>query len=208
MLVGEGQEWPDGEEQAWSILSQLRPEDVCRRAQVDFDGKAGHYIMSSFKENVFVAPKHRRIWGDSRIASLVANELYHYFGLSALWYLVQAKDIGPSGNLINPREVSGGMIFAQGSHVLPLDRLVQRYANDVDGFICRALAVGSERLNYGDCSVRLFPFPRVPVELVIWNGDEEFPARANILFDSTCSVHLPTDIIWSTAMVGILVMLK
>ena len=208
MLVGEGQEWLDGEERAWRILSQFGSEDVCRRAQVDFDERAGHYILSSFNENVYIAPKQRRIWGDSWIAGLVLDELSHYSRLSALWYLVQAKDISPSGNLINPREVSGGMIFAQGSHVLPVDRLVERYGNDVDEFLCRALAIGGERLNYGDCSVRLFPFPRVPVALVVWKGDEEFPARANILFDSTCSVHLPTDIIWSTAMMSILVMLR
>ena len=62
-------------------------------------------------------------------------------------------------------------------------------------------------MNHGDASVKIFPFPRVPVVLLIWKHDEEFPARADILFDSTCSEHLPTDIIWSTAIMSILVML-
>jgi hypothetical protein len=62
-------------------------------------------------------------------------------------------------------------------------------------------------MDYGDTSVRLFPFPRVPVVLIIWKQDKEFPARADILLDSTCSEHLPTDIIWSTAMMSILTML-
>ena len=43
--------------------------------------------------------------------------------------------------------------------------------------------------------------------LLIWKEDDEFPARADMLFDSTCSEHLPTDIIWATAMISVLVML-
>jgi hypothetical protein len=32
----------------------------------------------------------------------------------------------------------------------------------------------------------------VPVTLVLWGGDEEFPARGNILFDDTISGYLST----------------
>ena len=96
-----------------------------------------------------------------------------------------------AGKLINPREVQDGLIFTHGSHVLPLDRIALRYGCSVDGLLEKGLAIGGERMNYGDGSLRLFPFPRVPVVLVIWKGVEEFQARASILFDSTCSAHLP-----------------
>lgn len=35
--------------------------------------------------------------------------------------------------------------------------------------------------------------PRVPVAITWWNADEEFPPRAELLFDVTASNHLPTD---------------
>ncbi|MFC1864958.1 DUF3786 domain-containing protein [Chloroflexota bacterium] len=207
MLIGEGQDWLDGVEQAWVILSSLSSEDVCRQAKVGFDELAGHYILSLFNEKIYISPEERRVWGDSELADLVLNELSHYSILAALWYLIQAKDIPFSGNLVSPREVNGGLIFALGSHVLPLNGLVEKYGSDVESLVKRGVALGGEQLNYGDASVRLFPFPRVPLVLLIWKRDEEFHARADILFDSTCSEHLPTDIIWSTAMMSILVML-
>ncbi len=208
MLIGEGQDWLEGEEKAWETLSRLETDDVCRRARADFNELAGSYILPMFNDKVFISPKKREIWGDSRVAGLVLNELRHYSRLSVLRYLTGAKDFPLSGNLMNPREVSGGLIFAQGSHTLPLDKMSEKYGNDINRFLQRGITLGGEQLDYADSSIRLFPFPRVPVVLLLWRGDGEFPARVDILFDSTCSSHLPTDIIWSTSMMSISVMLK
>jgi hypothetical protein len=55
--------------------------------------------------------------------------------------------------------------------------------------------------------VELYPLPRVPVTLILWFGDEEFPARADLLFDSSVELQAPLDIAWSAAMLSALVML-
>ena len=207
MLIGEGQDWLGGEEQAWQMLSQSAFIDVCRDAKADFDESSGHYALVMFNSKILISPGNRKIWGDSRAADLLLNKLPHYSRLSALRYLIEAKNIPLSGNLVNPREVNGGLIFSQGSHMLPLDKIVEKYKGNVKAFVQRGITLGGEQSDYGDASVRLFPFPRVPAVILIWKQDKEFPARADILFDSTCSQHLPTDIIWSTAMMSILVLL-
>ncbi|MBI3593004.1 MAG: DUF3786 domain-containing protein, partial [Nitrospirae bacterium] len=46
-----------------------------------------------------------------------------------------------------------------------------------------------------------------PVALILWAADEEFPSRVDLLFDSTCELQLPLDIIWSIAMMSLLLML-
>jgi len=206
MLIGEGQDWPDGEEQAWQKLLRLDYVNVCRNAKADFDELSGHYVLPLFNTSIFVSPGERRIWGDSSLADLLLNKLAHYSRLSTLWYLIQSKDIPLSDSLIKPREMNGGLIFEKGSHMLPLDRLVQKYGNNTGRFVQRGTTFGGEQLDYGDASIRLFPFPRVPVIFLIWGSDEVFPSHADILFDSTCSQHLPTDIIWSTAIMSILAM--
>ena len=62
-------------------------------------------------------------------------------------------------------------------------------------------------MKYGDASLQLLPLPRIPISLTLWLEDDEFPARVDIMFDSTCELQLPTDIIWSVAMMSALVML-
>lgn len=206
MLIGEGYDWRDGVESAWDTLVTLNPEDVCRKTKAYIDGVDGAYVLPFFNEQLFLIPKERRIQGSSGVAKLALDELPHFSTLAILWYLIQAKDIAPSGNLVNPAEVSGGLIFSLGSHRLPLDRLVEEYGGSAEKLIEKGVSLGGEPQEYGDASIRLFPFPKVPVILLIWGRDDEFPARADILFDSTCTEHLPTDILWSTAMMSILVM--
>ena len=207
MLVGEGQDWLDGEERAWDIVAELNPEDVSLRAKAVYDELSRHCILPLFNEEIFVSPKNRKIWGNSPKADFLLNELRYYSRLSVLWYLIQAKNIPLSGKLINPSNTGNGLMFSKGSHVLPLDKIAERYGNDIQGFLRRGGEFGGVQLSYGDASFRFFPFPRVPVILLLWKSDGEFPARADLLFDSTCTVHLPMDIIWSTAMLSILIML-
>ena len=88
-----------------------------------------------FGEDILVSPKSRRIWGNSAAAKFLLHRLRYYFRLSILWYLIQAKDVPLSGKLINPGNMSGGLIFQQGSHILPLDKVAQRYGNDLAGFL-------------------------------------------------------------------------
>lgn len=198
---------PTGEQQAWKILAELDPEDVCVRATVLFDKTAYQYILKSFSQDIYIFPKEKNIFAISPTANLLLNSLGRYSRLSILWYLINSKDISLSGELIKPGDLSGGAIYLKGTHVLPLDKLAEKYSGCIGQFIKRGVELGGEELGFGDASIRLWPFPRVPVVLIIWKGDEEFPARAYLLFDSTCQVQLPADVIWSTATMSLLVML-
>ena len=196
-----------GEEHAWGLLSDLDPEDVCRRADVGFDYPAGCFKLRLFSADILVFTGYRRISGDSPAADILLEQLGGYARLSALWYLVGARDIPVSGKLVKPGDMGGGEMYQRGTHVLPLDRIAERYGSDVPGFLARGRELGSEQAEYGDASLRLFPFPRVPVVLLLWKKDPEFVARAGLLFDSSARFHLPVDVIWSTAMISLLAML-
>jgi len=197
----------NGEEDAWFELLKLDPADVCRNSKAGFNEVSGHYVLPVFNTEIFISPPDRLIRGDTQYAKMILNRLAYYSRLPSLWYLINAKNKPLSGELINPRQVGGGLIFDRGSHVLPLDKILERYSHDVNEFIRRGIKLGGEQLDHGDASIRLFPFSRVPVVFIIWNEDGEFPARADILFDSTCTHHLSTDMIWATAMMSILVLL-
>ena len=196
-----------GEQQAWKILAELESEDVCTRANVLFVKGAGLYVLKSFSQDVYISTKNRNIIGNSPTSELLLNSLGRYSRLSILWYLINAKDISLSGQLIKPSDTSGGAIYLKGTHVLPLDKLADKYSGCLDQFVKNGSELGGQQLSFGDASIRLWPFQRVPVTLIIWKGDEEFPPRAYLLFDSTCQVQLPADVIWSTAMMSLLVML-
>ena len=137
---------------------------------------------------------------------MILNKLGYFSKLSILWYLISAKDLQPSEKLIKPSSIKGGGIYQKGSHVLPLNNIAQKYENDTTGFIEKGEHFNAEKLNYGDASIKLYPFPRIPTVLILWTKDDEFPARAELLLDANSELHLPIDIIWATAMICVLIM--
>jgi hypothetical protein len=196
-----------GEEKAWEKLLELAPADVCKRAGVLYDEETTSYRVKSFGFDFSISPQKRKIKNLSEKGEIFTKRLTYFFNLSVLSYLVNAKDIPLSERLIKPENVRGGEFFFQGSHMLPLDKIAEKYKNDMEGFVTRGREFNGKMLAYGDASLELQPMPRIPVTLILWLSDEEFPARTDILFDSTCEIQLPLDIIWSIAMMSILVFL-
>jgi hypothetical protein len=196
-----------GEERAWEILSSLEPAVVCRNASVLFEENTVSYIVKSFCYDFSVCPARKSLKGVNPSAQYLIDR-YGYFCIhSCLWYLVHAKDIPLSNRLVKPVNLRGGELFFRGSHTLPLDGLAMRYGDDKDAFLQKGKDLSAEPLTHGDASLRLFPMPRIPVDIILWQKDDEFPARADLLLDATCDIHLPLDIIWSIAMMSILVMI-
>jgi len=193
-----------GEERAWEILAGLDPEEVCRNGLVHFSQDDRSYSITSLGTEVALSAEGKTISGREGGGDALINRLGYFSRLVFLWYLIGARPLPLSDKLVNPVNLKGGQLFFRGTHVLPLDKIAGKYATDPQGFLRRCEELGGERLNYGDASARLSPLPRVPVVIILWREDEEFPARVDLLFDESCESHLPLDMLWSTAMMTLL----
>ena len=196
-----------GDQLAWALVAEKEPGSLIRAAAARYDHLANTFSVQCFGQEVVVDPAKFTVSSHSPLGERLLHGLDHFFDLAVLWYLGSAKNIPPSGRLISPSGLSGGEIFQRGSHVLPLDRLAARYCGDFEGFFRRGDELGGHALEHGDASLRLHPFPRVPVTFILWGGDDEFPARADMFFDATCEQHLPMDVNWATAMSSVLILL-
>ncbi len=73
--------------------------------------------------------------------------------------------------------------------------LIDYFGNNPERLLVAARELGGIKAGFGDFSVTIPAFDRVPISLVIWKGDEEFPPNANILFDKTIHDYLTTEAI-------------
>ena len=79
--------------------------------------------------------------------------------------------------------------------------LKKTFGQNISGFKKAALELKGKNVEPGDAAFEFTVFPNVPIQLIIWEGDEEFPAEANILFDSSiASILPPEDIAWLSGM--------
>jgi len=196
-----------GDQLAWALVVENEPGTICQQADVQYDFIANKIIMRSFGQEIVVDVSNFTISSPTPLGEKLLHRLGYFFDLACLWYLGKAKNKPLSGKLVGPASLSGGEIFQKGTHVLPLDQIASRYGNDLEGFYKKGAELGGLQLGHGDASLLLHPFPRVPVTMILWASDDEFPARADMFFDATCEQHLPTDVIWSTSMTTVLIML-
>jgi len=196
-----------GDQLAWALVAEREPGVICKEADAQYDFAAHKFTLRCFGQEIFVDLSRYAIISHSPLGKKILHGLDHFFDLAVLWYLGRARDIPLSSQMVSPASLSGGEIFQRGTHVLPLDQVAGRYGNDIEGFCRRGMELGGQIMEYGDASLRMYPFPRVPVTMILWEADAEFPPRVDMFFDATCERHLPTDVIWSTAMTSVLIML-
>jgi len=116
--------------------------------------------------------------------------------LVSVLYLVNVNDVYPIGrDIVGPQDLKEGHFF-QGPHELKIAPLVERYGRDLDGFRQATEKLGGEPLDMADAAVRLKPFPRVHLYYLLWEADDEFPARMSVLFERSIENVMAADAIW------------
>jgi hypothetical protein len=110
-----------------------------------------------------------------------------------LTYLATADGTTPSSRWIGFRELPAGMFYVQAFQGYSGGRLVRGLKGGIEAFRRAAEALGGEPLEIGDAGYVFTVFPRVHVALVYWQGDEEFPSQARVLFEDTAAHYMPTD---------------
>lgn len=191
-----------GINKAWDALAERVLEDIADSADVSYSEKLRSLVVTVLALRFAVNIPERTVRGlDERSATVLAESTY-FVELSILWYLAYARDIAETGRLVRPEDTKdGSTFFTQGTHRLPLDELARLYDNDSDGFLTAASSLGAVNASFGDVAVVLRPLPRIPVTVILWHSDDEFPARADLLFDSSCQFHVrQVDVLWAAAM--------
>ena len=113
-----------------------------------------------------------------------------------LHYLTLAKGVPITNKSIAFQELPEGANYFPTFAKRSIEPLIKYFGQQPHRLVAVAGELGGHKVDYGDTAVAINGFSRVPVTLVLWQGDKEFSPRGNILFDATISDYLSTyDII-------------
>jgi len=177
----------------WIQLEKEVPEKICRKALVSYDPEKG-FSLAFLNQRFQILPKKRCI------LPLYGNALKvksFELDLIILTYLLKAQDMNLSGKMINEKQIPGGELFFRGPHCLKTDPMKAIFGKDREKFLSAGKKLNGAARALGDAAICLPVLPRVPVTLILWEKDDEFPPDITVNFDSTISRHLPLDIIWA-----------
>ncbi|MFH0994420.1 MAG: DUF3786 domain-containing protein [Pseudomonadota bacterium] len=107
----------------------------------------------------------------------------------------------PTGNWIAYREIQGASFYFSAFVKRAIDPLKNTFGSNIQGLVKAAEQLGGLAIPAGDAGFEFRVLPRIPVQLILWEGDAEFPPEANILFDETIGDILsPEDVAWLSGM--------
>jgi hypothetical protein len=110
-----------------------------------------------------------------------------------LHYFLRAKGTPLSGQSITYKELQEGINYYPTFFKRAIEPIINNFKDEPERLPETAAALGGQKTGYGDIAVSIVAFPRVPLTIVLWRGDKEFPPDGNILFDSTIGDYLPTE---------------
>ena len=176
-------------------LLQYDPEYIAQYSGVEIK-KAGDeidaLILNFLNRNIIISWPDMDIsyeTGDGEISIQQQAFLLHYLNGAC-----SSKCTEISGEWVSYQDIPDGRFYMDAFIKRAKDPLIKTF-----GFMAKKMvdiasqAYNAESLDLGDYSVKVNALPTVPVALLIWEGDEEFPPDGNLLFDKTISNILSAE---------------
>jgi len=105
----------------------------------------------------------------------------------------ESQPISETSKLISFSQLPGGFSYNNAFIRRAVQPIEKTFGTDVQRLWEAARLMDSERLGFGDCTVKVRALPLVPIIIILHSTTSEFPASANMLFDSTASNYLSTE---------------
>ena len=175
----------------WEQLLKLDCHDTARRAKCQYLASPERYIVTLLNTDYAVNLSDRQIYSIQQDASHKNADFLEE--LCILAYLINAQDLPLADKLVKADALPGGQFFFRGLHSLPAGELEKAFGDCPELLLKIAERFGAGRCEFGDASIQIYVLPRVPLTMIIWRKDEEFDARASILFDRTAASQMPID---------------
>ena len=170
---------------ARSALSECDPQEVGRRS--------GLIVRDGALELALLGKGYKVGWPDLAITYGDGTDCPEELAILVLDYLVRADGSAPTGEWIGFQELPNGSFYRHAFQGYSGDQLVRDLGADTDRFRRSAARLDGESLSTGDAGYAFRVLPHVPMAVVWWDGDDEFPANATVLFDRIAGIYLPTD---------------
>ena len=185
-------------------LEGKNPDLVARfsGAQIARDGEGRMVLSLNFLNQEVLIP-----WPEMDFLAKTSREplpiqqeilLLHY--LNGAW---SSSGAGTEETWIAFQEIPDGRFYLDAFQRRAKNPLVQTFGHNPEQLLELATAsFGAKPFDQGDCSTVVTVLPLVPVALVLWRGDDEFPPEGNMLFDRSVSRILSAeDVAWLAGMI-------
>jgi hypothetical protein len=174
-------------EEARATLRRLKPGKLVLQSGCEQDEDGNFHLTFFWQEYVISGDDFtvRRAETGAEPSSFTQSLI--------LTYLATADGTTPSSRWVSFRELPAGLFYAQAFQGYSGNLLVRELPGGIESFRRGCETLGGEALGIGDAGYVFTVLPRIHLGLVYWEGDEEFPSQAQVLFEDTAAHYMSTD---------------
>jgi hypothetical protein len=174
---------------ACTTISGMDLEDRARKAGADYQRAENEekITLTFFSEPYHISFPQVEFYSPSKkTVSLVTRILL-------LHYLIRADGSPMAGKWVGYKDIPGGLLYASVFARRVTDPLVRRFGRSAKWLKETGIQLRGETAGVGDASFILKVFPFIPVQYVLWEGDDEFNPTAQLLFDASVDHYLSLE---------------
>jgi hypothetical protein len=176
-------------ELACTTLRRMDLQERARKAGAGYESEEGgekiliHFFLEPysirFPQVEFHSPR-------KKVVSLVTRILL-------LHYLIRADGSPVTGKWVAYKDIPGGLLYASVFARRVTEPLVRKFGKSAKWFREIGTKLGAASAGVGDASFIMQVFPYLPVQYVLWEGDEEFPPAIQFLLDASVDHYLSLE---------------
>lgn len=159
----------------------LNVQEVSERCGVQFDGNAFELVLMGKKVNISFPD------GELLQTLPMSSKQILPARLLLMRYLINGKLEKSSGKMLAYRDMPWGEVYNANFSGRCIKRVAFTFGNRVDAFARAMEKCRATRSKEGDVSYTVKFLDGLELRFIIWEGDDEFPPSAQILFSDNFS---------------------
>ncbi len=192
-LIDSGGKKPKGDSAAEFLFEQIEKADflaVAEKCGAVYDSGPPEMLRLSF----FNTPFEVRHDDVSRAEGMAESNVF--IKILMLIYATHAKGSKAAGQMVAFRDLPNTSSKSK-SFDHNANKLAKAFAGRIEALdeACRRIGGKVQPSDSADREYRFDALPRVPVQFLFWDGDDDFPARASVLLDKNVLDYLDQEAI-------------
>ncbi|MFZ7119952.1 MAG: DUF3786 domain-containing protein [Eubacteriaceae bacterium] len=166
-------------------FQKLDPLDIANKSGIKYDEANNVFKVNLLNDEFLVEYPSGEILNNANVKYPIKTLI--------LRYLMIRKNITPGNKMINYREVPDGNLYYSNFYGRCIIRLCKTFSKKFDRLLKSMELLKAEKIPKGDIGYKIEFLPNIFVYIILWNGDEEFPPSAQILFSDNIPFYFTAE---------------
>lgn len=177
-------------------LSQYQesdPKEIAARLGISYDEEQKYFTLK------FLGTVYQISWPDFQVSHEADDmgfyplETMTYARTLTIRFLLNGAEASGTGKFKTYREMPWGEVYLRQFDGRCIKRLAFSYGNRIKDFQAIMEHMHCVPVKYGDIAYQLEIFPDYLVQMILWEGDDEFPPSSQILFSDNFPISFQAE---------------